>query len=103
MMFFPCSLCGRRIRPGGPDGSGMMRPRREDGKASSRTPGGDPGAPRPAGAVTAMQHARVVELTYFGGLNRDEIAEVLKVSTVTIRRDWVFARAWLYTQLQNAG
>ena len=38
-----------------------------------------------------MQHARVVELTYFGGLNQDEIAEVLEVSTVTIRRDWVFA------------
>jgi len=35
-----------------------------------------------------MQHARVVELTYFGGLNQDEEnAEVLEVSTVTIRRD----------------
>jgi RNA polymerase sigma factor (TIGR02999 family) len=40
---------------------------------------------------------------YFGGLNRDEIAEVLKVSTVTIRRDWVFARAWLYSELRSAG
>jgi len=46
--------------------------------------------------------AQVVELKYFGGLNHDEIAEVLKISTVTVRRDWVFARAWLYTQLQNA-
>ena len=45
--------------------------------------------------------ARVVELKYFGGLNHDEIAEVLKVSTVTVRRDWVFAKAWLHNQLHN--
>jgi RNA polymerase sigma-70 factor, ECF subfamily len=46
--------------------------------------------------------ARVVELKYFGGLNHDEIAEVLKVSTVTVRRDWVFAKAWLHNQLHHA-
>ena len=46
--------------------------------------------------------ARVVELKYFGGLNHDEIAEVLKVSTVTVRRDWVFAKAWLYDELHDA-
>jgi RNA polymerase sigma-70 factor, ECF subfamily len=46
--------------------------------------------------------AQVVELKYFGGLNHDEIAEVLKVSTVTVRRDWVFAKAWLHNQLHNA-
>ena len=46
--------------------------------------------------------AQVVELKYFGGLNYDEMAEVLKISRVTVRRDWRFARAWLYTQLQNA-
>src|SRR5262249_6120055 len=46
--------------------------------------------------------AQVVELKYFGGLNYDEIAEVLKVSTVTVRRDWVFAKAWLHNQLHNA-
>jgi RNA polymerase sigma factor (TIGR02999 family) len=45
--------------------------------------------------------AQVVELKYFGGLNYDEIAEVLKVSPVTVRRDWRFAKAWLYSQLQN--
>jgi RNA polymerase sigma factor (TIGR02999 family) len=43
--------------------------------------------------------ARGVELRYFGGLNQDEIAEVLKISAVTVRRDWVFARAWLYKEL----
>jgi DNA-directed RNA polymerase specialized sigma24 family protein len=43
----------------------------------------------------------VVELKYFGGLNHDEIAEVLKISPVTVRRDWEFAKLWLYTELHN--
>lgn len=46
--------------------------------------------------------AQGVELRYFGGLTQDEIAEVLKVSAVTVRRDWVFARAWLYRELHSA-
>jgi RNA polymerase sigma-70 factor (ECF subfamily) len=46
--------------------------------------------------------ARVVELKYFGGLNHGEIAEVMKISTVTVRRDWVFAKAWLYGELHDA-
>ena len=46
--------------------------------------------------------ARVVELKYFGGLNHAEIAEVMKISTMTVRRDWVFAKAWLYDELHNA-
>src|SRR5437773_12065621 len=45
---------------------------------------------------------QVVELKYFGGLNYDEIAEVLKVSPVTVRRDWDFAKLWLYTESHNA-
>jgi RNA polymerase sigma factor (sigma-70 family) len=46
--------------------------------------------------------AQVVELRYFGGLKQDEIAEVLKISIVTVRRDWVFAKAWLYSELHSA-
>ena len=45
--------------------------------------------------------AQVVELKYFGGLNYDEIAEVLKISRVTVRRDWEFAKLWLYTELHR--
>ena len=45
--------------------------------------------------------AQVVELKYFGGLNYDEMAEVLKISRVTVRRDWEFAKVWLYTELHN--
>jgi RNA polymerase sigma-70 factor (ECF subfamily) len=47
--------------------------------------------------------AQIVELKYFGGLNYDEIAEVLKISRITVRRDWEFAKVWLYTELHNAG
>ena len=53
-------------------------------------------------AMLDSRKARIVELRYFGGLNQDEIAEVLRISTVTVRRDWVFARAWLYTELHSA-
>jgi RNA polymerase sigma-70 factor (ECF subfamily) len=45
--------------------------------------------------------AQVVELKYFGGLNYDEIAEVLKISRITVRRDWEFAKVWLYTELHS--
>ena len=50
-------------------------------------------------ATLDSRKAQVVELKYFGGLNYDEMAEVLKISPVTVRRDWRFAKAWLYTQL----
>jgi RNA polymerase sigma factor (TIGR02999 family) len=53
-------------------------------------------------ATLNSRKARVVELKYFGGLNQDEIAEVMKISTVTVRRDWMFAKTWLYDELQNA-
>jgi len=53
-------------------------------------------------ATLDSRKAQVVELKYFGGLNYDEIAEVVKVSAVTIRRDWVFAKAWLHGELHNA-
>jgi RNA polymerase sigma-70 factor, ECF subfamily len=43
--------------------------------------------------------ARVVELRFFGGLSVEESAEVLKVSQVTVMRDWSTARAWLYREL----
>jgi RNA polymerase sigma factor (TIGR02999 family) len=39
--------------------------------------------------------AKVVELRFFGGLTVEEVAEVLNVSTVTVLRDWAFAKAWL--------
>jgi RNA polymerase sigma factor (TIGR02999 family) len=52
-------------------------------------------------AALDSRKAQVVELKYFGGLNYDEMAEVLKISRVTVRRDWEFAKVWLYTELHN--
>jgi RNA polymerase sigma factor (TIGR02999 family) len=42
---------------------------------------------------------RVVEMRFFGGLSVDETAMVLKVSPVTVRRDWSSAKIWLYREL----
>lgn len=46
--------------------------------------------------------ARVVELRFFGGLSVEETAEVLRVSAVTVMRDWSTARAWLYREMSGA-
>lgn len=42
---------------------------------------------------------QIVEMRFFGGLSVEETAEVLKVSTVTVKRDWRAAKAWLYREL----
>ncbi|HET7288647.1 MAG TPA: sigma-70 family RNA polymerase sigma factor [Pyrinomonadaceae bacterium] len=48
------------------------------------------------------RRSQVVELKYFGGLNNDEIAGVLKISKNTVIRDWNMARAWLHSQLAGS-
>ncbi len=50
-------------------------------------------------AEVAPRQAKVVELRYFGGLQEEEIVEVLRISPRTVRRDWDFARAWLLREL----
>lgn len=45
--------------------------------------------------------AQVVELRFFGGLSVEETAEVLKVSPITVMRDWSTAKAWLYRELSG--
>jgi RNA polymerase sigma factor (TIGR02999 family) len=47
------------------------------------------------------RRSRVVELRFFGGLNVEETAEVLKVSSDTVMRDWNLARAWLYREMSR--
>jgi RNA polymerase sigma factor (TIGR02999 family) len=42
---------------------------------------------------------QVVEMRFFGGLSVEETAEVLKISPVTVMRDWSTAKAWLYREL----
>jgi RNA polymerase sigma factor (TIGR02999 family) len=53
-------------------------------------------------AALDARKANVVELSYFGGLKQQEIANVLKISVVTVRRDWTFSKAWLYAELSGA-
>lgn len=48
------------------------------------------------------RQGRVVELRFFGGLELEEIAEVLEVSVGTVRRDWSLARAWLHRELDRS-
>ena len=44
--------------------------------------------------------AKVVEYRFFGGLTIEETASVLDVSTMTVKRDWKKAKAWLYRELR---
>ena len=46
---------------------------------------------------------KVVELRFFGGLELEEIAQVLGVSLITVNRDWRFAKAWLADALGESG
>jgi len=52
-------------------------------------------------AALDPRSARVVELRFFAGLQEDEVAMVLGVSAITVKRDWKAARAWLISHLQT--
>jgi RNA polymerase sigma factor (TIGR02999 family) len=52
-------------------------------------------------AAIDERKSRVVELRFFGGLNIEETAEVLKVSPDTVMRDWRLAKVWLLRQLST--
>jgi len=59
-------------------------------------------------ALTALaefdpREARVVELRFFGGLSEEETAEVLGVSSRTVKRDWALAKAWLMREMKRGG
>jgi RNA polymerase sigma-70 factor (ECF subfamily) len=47
------------------------------------------------------RQAKVVELRFFGGLTVDEIADTLKISRATVKRDWATAKLWLRSQLSD--
>jgi len=46
-----------------------------------------------------VRQCRVVELRFFAGINIDETAEALGVSTATVEREWAMAKAWLHRRL----
>jgi len=45
--------------------------------------------------------ARVIELRFFGGYTDEETADIMEQNYAKVRRDWEFARAWLYDRLNN--
>ncbi len=45
--------------------------------------------------------ARVVKLHYYSGFTFQETAEALGVSLATVKRQWTFARSWLYSRLHT--
>ena len=47
------------------------------------------------------RQSQLVELRFFGGLTVEEIAAVLDVAAITVKRDWALAKAWLYRELQG--
>ena len=51
-------------------------------------------------AALDSRQARVVELRYFAGLSIEETANTLGVSTGTVKREWVAARAWLFDAIR---
>ena len=52
-------------------------------------------------AMRDAQAASIVEMRFFGGLDREAIAEVLGISSATVTRRWRSARAWLITYMQE--
>ena len=52
-------------------------------------------------AAIDERQARVVELRFFGGLSVEETAEVMAISTATVKREWSMAKAWLHLQLSQ--
>jgi RNA polymerase sigma-70 factor, ECF subfamily len=51
-------------------------------------------------ALADPRQARIVECRFFAGLGIEETAQALGISPATVKRDWTFARAWLYREIQ---
>lgn len=51
-------------------------------------------------AALDARKAEIVKLRYFVGMNHQQIADALAIAEPTVRRDWAFARAWLYAELK---
>jgi RNA polymerase sigma-70 factor (ECF subfamily) len=52
-------------------------------------------------AAIDQRKSQVVELRFFGGMSVEETAEALRVSPITIKREWSTAKAWLYRAIAN--
>jgi RNA polymerase sigma-70 factor (ECF subfamily) len=54
-------------------------------------------------AAIDERKSKTVELRFFGGLNVEETAAVLKVSAKTVTRDWIMAKVWLMREMSHGG
>ena len=59
-------------------------------------------------ALTALarideRKSQMIELRFFGGLTIEEAAEVMKLSPITLRREWRSAKAWLLNEIDKSG
>lgn len=54
-------------------------------------------------AASNPRQARIVELRFFAGMTEEEIAGLLEISSRTVKRDWMSAKAWLYRRLESGG
>jgi len=52
-------------------------------------------------AALDPQQCRIVEMRFFAGLTVEEVAEVLGISTATVKREWRAAKAWLRNEMSN--
>ena len=52
-------------------------------------------------ATVDARKGQIVELRFFGGLTVEEIAEVMKLSPITIKREWRSAKAWLHLEISK--
>ena len=52
-------------------------------------------------AVLDPRKSQIIELRFFGGLSIEETAEVMKISSPTVQREWRSAKAWLRRELSN--
>jgi len=54
-------------------------------------------------AAVDARKSKIVELRFFGGLTVEEISEVMKLSPITIKREWRSAKAWLHLEISKSG
>ena len=85
-------------------GGGTLRVSPVEGDILSKVPDPDLGALDEALDILSAidpRKSQIVELRFFGGLSVNETAEVLRISTRTVKREWSLAQAWLYCRLNG--
>ena len=93
------------LKRGGAEGAPPVRLTLEDDAAADLAVDDDPdrvlSIERALTGLAAQdpRAAKVVVMKFYGGLSVDEIAESMEISPRTVKRDWVFARAWLVGSL----